>query len=262
MPNILASKSGFIARLADSRAEREAAQRLRNLIFKGTDHERDEDSFDARCDHLLVIATAAETSPPFQLDDGELVGTYRLLRHPKGTDASRFYAAKEFDIAPLLARKADLAFLELGRSCVRQDMRDQPVAELLWQGIWNYVRHHRMDVMIGCASLAGTDPEVHAGALSYLAHRAPAPEDWHVSAVPSRHVAMKPDSPGNAPASPDERSVLRSLPPLIKGYLRLGCHVGEGAVIDHEFNTTDVLIILPVASINPRYFKYFGAPLA
>ena len=112
--------------------------------------------------------------------------------------------------------------------------------------------------MMGCASFDGTDPDTHADALTYLAHKARAPEDWRVHALPDRHVEM-----ARKPIEEvDQRSAMRALPPLIKGYVRLGCHVGEGAVIDHDFNTTDVLIVLPVASINPRYFAHFGAPAA
>lgn len=258
MAPVLARKSGFLARLARDDSERHAAQRLRSLVFRGNGEERDEDRFDETCDHLLVVRETQDAPAEFGLADGDLVGTYRLLRQAKGAPIDSYYSAQEFDIAPLLARKPDHAFLELGRSCVRADMRDQPVVELLWQGIWNYVREHRMDVMMGCASFAGTDPEAHAEALTYLAHKAEAPADWRVEALPQRFSNMRRRSPDAI----DERNAMRSLPPLIKGYVRLGCHVGEGAVIDHDFNTTDVLIVLPVAAIKPRYFKHFGAPAA
>jgi len=258
MAPVLARKSGFLARLACDDEERHTAQRLRNLVFRGNGEVPDQDRFDEACDHLLVVRETQDAGGEFQLPDGDLVGTYRLLRQAKGAPIDSFYSAGEFDIAPLLARKADHAFLELGRSCVRADMRDQPVAELLWQGIWNYVREHRVDVMIGCASFAGTDPEAHADALTYLAHKVAAPAEWRVEALPQRFSTMR----RRNPEAIDERNALRSLPPLIKGYVRLGCHVGEGAVIDHDFNTTDILIVLPVAAIKPRYYKHFGAPAA
>ncbi len=264
MAEHLATRSGLVARLATGGRDIIAAQRLRHQVFmeeggaqpNGGLENLDADEFDALCDHLLVVKKSASEASGFSLEDGELVGTYRLLRRGAADSPERFYTSGEFDLSPLLARKRGFGFLELGRSCVRADMRDQPVAELLWQGIWNYVRGHRIDVMLGCASFDGTDPEAHAEGLTYLAHRAKAPDDWHVRALPERYVEMR----RRDIAALDERSVLRSLPPLIKGYVRLGCHVGEGAVIDHAFNTTDVLIVLPVAAINPRYFNYFGAP--
>jgi putative hemolysin len=265
MTEIFATKSGLVARLASDLAEVEAAQRLRHRIFveadsanaPSTSTDLDRDEFDAFCDHLLVVQTGRSGGKDdLALADGELVGTYRLIRQDVAETRQGFYTSGEFDIRPLLTRKRDLSFLELGRSCVRADFRDQPVAELLWQGIWNYVRRHRIDVMIGCASFDGTDPDAHAEALTYLAHKACAPEDWRVRALPERYVEMK----RRPLAEIDQRQAMRALPPLIKGYVRLGCHVGEGAVIDHEFNTTDVLIVLPVSAINPRYFNYFGAP--
>jgi putative hemolysin len=112
-----------------------------------------------------------------------------------------------------------------------------------------------MHVMLGCASLEGTDPAAHALALSFLAQAA-APPEWRVRAQPDRFVEMR-----RIPRSDiDQRRALRDVPPLIKGYLRLGCYIGEGAVIDPQFNTIDVLIILPVSAINPRYFTHFGQP--
>ncbi len=190
------------------------------------------------------------------LDDGELIGTYRLLRQEVAEANGGFYTQGEFDIAPVIAAHPDLRFLELGRSCVLKPYRTKPVVELLWQGIWNYVRAHDLHVMIGCASLEGTDPQDHATSLSFLSYNATAPAEWQVRALPERFVEMK-----RMPQEMIEpRQALRQLPPLVKGYLRLGCYIGEGAVIDKQFNTIDVLIILPVSSINERYFSHFGQP--
>src|SRR5690606_26129219 len=217
------------------------------------------DGFDGICDHLLVIEQEHDPSiaRPIRVADGEVVGTYRLLRQEVAELNGGFYTADEFDIAPLVeVRRPDLRFLELGRSCVLKPYRTKPVLELLWQGIWNYVRLHRLDVMLGCGSLHGTDPDALALQLSYLHHNFRAPEEWRVRALPERYVEMC-RMPRDAV---DEREALRTLPPLIKGYLRLGAHVGDGAVIDYQFNTTDVLIILPVSSISERYFSRFGAP--
>jgi putative hemolysin len=110
--------------------------------------------------------------------------------------------------------------------------------------------------MLGCASFEGTNPEAHAMALSFLHHFAAAPPEWHCRAHDKLHVPM-----GLLPKDKvDARAALKTIPPLIKGYLRLGACVGDGAVIDRQFGTTDVLIVLPVERIDPRYFEHYGAP--
>ena len=147
-------------------------------------------------------------------------------------------------------------FLELGRSCVLKSYRNRRTVELLWHGVWTYVREHGVDVMIGCASFPGVDPKRHAMALSYLHHHALAPKEWRVKAHDRLYVNMN-----MMPAKDlDAKVAMKAMPPLVKGYLRLGAYVGDGAVIDRQFGTTDVLIILPVEAIDSRYFGHFGAP--
>ena len=107
--------------------------------------------------------------------------------------------------------------------------------------------------VIGGASLEGTDPDLIKMQLSYLHHYARAPEEWRTSALPHRYVEMN-RMPKEAI---DQKAALRALPPLIKGYLRLGAYIGDGAVIDYQFGTTDVLIVLPVASISRHYHAHF-----
>jgi L-ornithine Nalpha-acyltransferase len=235
-------------RLAVNEAEVDAAQRLRHhVFFGGGPDDRDADAFDAVCDHLVILDHAL---PGGTAD--RMVATSRLLRHPS---PAGFYSAGEFDIEPLVSRHPGLRFLELGRSCVAATHRGRRTAELLWHGIWSYALEHRIDVMIGCASLEGTDPDRLALPLSFLNARARAPEEWHAAARPELAVAMD-----RLPAEAiDDRAALRALPPLLKGYLRLGAHIGEGAVVDHAFGTTDVLVVLPVAQISARYVDYYGA---
>ncbi len=264
---ILGSRNNLCVRLTRSDAEIVMAQKLRFQVFyeelkanpdpSSAKSRMDADRFDEFCDHLIVVnQTAPDTPRQFEVDDGEMVGTYRLLRQSVAEKNGGFYTQSEFDIAPLLAAKPGLSFLELGRSCVLKQYRTKPVVELLWQGIWNYVRQHGLDVMLGCASLEGADPQAHADTLNFLAQNCSAPPEWTVRALPERYVEMK--SPNVAALDP--KAALKALPPLIKGYLRLGCYIGEGAVIDTQFNTTDVLIVLPVANIEPRYLTRFGKP--
>jgi putative hemolysin len=264
---VLGSKGDLTVRLARDAADIDAAQHLRYRVFyeeldaradlDARKSRRDRDSYDAVCDHLLVMHRGPSIGPgAINLADGELVGTYRLLRQSVAERAGGFYTQGEFDIAPLIRRHPRLDFLELGRSCVLKPYRTKPVVELLWQGIWNYVRLNDLDVMLGCASLEGTDPSRHDLPLSYMARHCMAPPDWHVRALADRRVEMDRLPRGKI----NSREALRQLPTLIKGYLRLGCYIGDGAVIDEQFNTIDVLIILPVSAINPRYFSHFGAP--
>ena len=110
--------------------------------------------------------------------------------------------------------------------------------------------------IFGCASFAGTDPSAHALALSFLHHTALAPEEWRVRA----HDHLRVDMNMMPKDAVNLRAAVKALPPLIKGYLRLGAYIGDGAVIDHQFGTTDVLIILPVEQIKTRYFAHFGGP--
>jgi putative hemolysin len=251
-------------KLAGSAAEVRRAQMLRYHVFyeemsaiadlNRRQMRRDTDRFDLICDHLLVLDHANLKRPLIRLKP-EVVGTYRLLRQEVAEAHGEFYTAGEYDIGPLIDRNPHLRFLELGRSCVLKGYRDKRTLELLWHGIWTYVLLHRVDVMIGCASLEGTDPDGLALPLSFLHHHARAPEVWRVSARSSLHVEMN-----RMPrAAVDAKAALRALPPLIKGYLRLGAYVGDGAVVDYQFGTTDVLIVLPVAGINSRYVDYYGA---
>ena len=264
--SVIGARADLIVRIAEGAADIDAAQHLRYRVFYeelsarpdeiARRTRRDSDAFDAICDHLLVVSPGRPDIPdPIAVGDGTLVGTYRLLRQSVAEANRGFYTQDEFDIAPLIAGKPQLQFLELGRSCVLKSYRTRPVVELLWQGIWNYVRFHGLDVMLGCASLEGTDPQAHAMTLSFLAHFCAAPPEWRVRAQTSRYTEMK-LLPREAV---DQKAALKLLPPLIKGYLRLGCYIGEGAVIDPQFNTVDVLIVLPVSAINARYYTHFGA---
>ncbi len=236
-------------RLAESADDIVAVQELRYRVFyeelaaKPTAEmvrlRRDFDSFDDKCDHLLVI----DDSPAGQ---GAVVGNYRLLRSSVAEDD--FYTAGEYDIANLLAYPGEK--LELGRSCVAAGYRNRPTMQLLWRGIAHYVFHWNISLMFGCGSLPGTDPQHLANELSYLYHYHLAPPAIRPRAVAHRHVAMD--------ILPVDRINTRSdLPPLIKGYLRLGGFVGDGAVVDHQFDTTDVCIVVPTDLVTERYIKHY-----
>jgi len=269
-PEKIYGKVGSLeVRLARKRREIKLAQRLRYQVFyeemsavpslRAELRRRDEDPYDAVCDHLLVVDEAGydDADAWGGLKRQKVVGTYRVLRQEVAERTLGFYTQSEYDIAPLVeARSPHYRFMELGRSCVQGPYRNKRTVELLWHGLWTYVREHKIDVMIGCASLPGTDPDAHAMALSFLHHNALAPPEWRCRAHDDLYVSMD-----RLPRDEvDMKAALKSLPPLIKGYLRLGAYVGDGAVIDRQFGTTDVLIILPVEKIDPRYFEHFGMP--
>jgi L-ornithine Nalpha-acyltransferase len=245
-------------RLAGTADDVRLAQKLRYRVFYKEGSaiantakflvRRDLDAFDTICDHLLVVDRAAGRRKP------SVVGTYRLLRQDVAQKHGGFYSAGEFDLGGLLTRHSGLKFLELGRSCVLPPYRNKRTVELLWHGIWTYLLQHRLDVMIGCASFDGTEPERLALPLSYLHHFARAPEPWRARALPARYVDMN----RLARESIEPQAALRKMPPLIKGYLRLGAVIGDGAVIDRQFGSTDVLIVLPVGAIKARYIEHFG----
>ncbi|WP_085881799.1 GNAT family N-acetyltransferase [Oceanibacterium hippocampi] len=212
---------------------------------------RDFDAFDALCDHLLVI-DREEKGP------NNVVGTYRLLRQAVAEKHDGFYSADEYDLTPLLGHPVlnppgKGGLMELGRSCVRRDHRNTATIQLLWRGIAAYMEAHAITALFGCASLPGVDPKAHAQPLSYLHHNHLAPEDLRVRAVAERYEEMNllPADQINA------RRAFMALPPLVKGYIRLGAHIGQGAVVDHQFGTTDVFVLLPVERIGERYFGHF-----
>jgi L-ornithine Nalpha-acyltransferase len=211
----------------------------------------DADVFDMFSDHLIVVDHASSQGGR---TEPLVVGTYRLLRQSVAEKHEGFYSAREFDICKLLSRCPTLRFLELGRSCVLQRYRTRSTLQLLWHGIWRYVLHHSIDVLFGCASIDGIDPVQLALPLSFLHHYAAAPEFLRVSALPHRYVEMN----RIGKSAIDQNAALSVLPPLLNGYLKLGAYVGDGAVVDLQFGTTDILMVLPVSRIDGRYIRYFG----
>lgn len=246
-------------RLAVNAAEVEAAQALRYRIFYGEMGARpdaamraagrDFDAFDEVSDHLLVIDHGIGPGA-----EG-IVGTYRLIRREAAARAGRFYSSDEYDISVLVALPGEL--LELGRSCIDAAYRTRAAMQLMWRGIAAYVFHHRIDLMFGCASLPGTDPDAVGEALTWLYDRHLAPPELRPRALPARYVDMRRVDP----ASLDDRRVLASLPPLIKGYLRLGGFVGDGAVVDAQFNTTDVCIVVKTDLVTDKYYRHYERQL-
>jgi len=248
-------RSGTLqVRLAETRADIEAAQALRYRVFyeemgaKPTAEtarlNRDVDSFDGVCDHLLVVDHARGGAQ-------SVVGTYRLIRRTAAERHGRFYSAAEYDVTKMVAYPGEI--LELGRSCVDAGARNRPTMQLLWRGIASYVFYYDIALMFGCASLPGIDPEALSLPLSYLYYHHLAPPALRPRALAERFVEMRRIDP----VAIDPQRALTGLPPLIKGYLRLGGFVGDGAVIDHQFNTTDVCVVVKTDLVTDKYYRHY-----
>ena len=240
-------------RLAANSHEVRQAQRLRFRVFvdemgasvpaQNRATGIDEDAFDAFSRHLIVKRSA------------DVVGTTRLLDRETAGRAGGFYSQGEFDIAPLLSAYSGQPMLEPGRSCIAADHRNRRTAELLWHGIWSVALQDKSAVMFGCASLPDADAAAHADRFALLAQSSLAAPALACDATSGEAIALG----DYADRAVDTKRVFATLPPLLKGYLRLGANVSHQAVPDHAFNTTDLLVILDIASINPRYLTHFGA---
>lgn len=241
-------------RLAETPAEIDSAQALRYRVFfeemgaipdeTALRTRRDVDPFDAYCDHLIAIDRRSH-------DVTRVVGTYRLLRGTAARRGSGFYSAGEFDLTTLTAYPGEI--LELGRSCVDPAYRRGQTMLMLWRGIAAYIAAHDIDILFGCGSLPGTDPASLARSLSYLHHFHLAPVEVRPRSLAHRTVDMR-LLPRHV-IEPD--AALNALPPLLKGYIRLGGWVGEGAVIDRSFNTVDVCIVVETERLTAKYARHY-----
>ena len=269
LPRVLATAGALEVRLATTKKEIRRAQKLRYQVFfeeGGAVADatarligRDVCRFDRVCDHLIVVDNSV---PRF---DGAptVVGAYRLLRQEVAEAHFGFYSSAEFGVGALLARHPGKRFMELGRSCVAEGYRGKRTLELLWRGIWAYSLKHGIDVMFGCASLPGIEVGAHAATLRFLRGESEVEPQWSVEAAPGV-VASQVDS---FDSLVDPKAAARALPPLIKGYWRLGAKFSREAVVDATFGTTDLLVVLPVEEIRGRYLAHFapaeeGAPIA
>jgi putative hemolysin len=243
----------FEVRLAETPAEIEACQALRYRVFYDemaatpTPEMRarrlDFDEFDPICDHLLVIDSERSNGGV------PVVGTYRLLRRSVAVQHGGFYSAREYDLSVLSSVPGEI--VELGRSCVDSAYRSRGVMKMLWRGLSAYVYEHAIGLMFGCASFPGTEPKQVGLQLAYLHHFHLAPRALRPRALAHHYVPMS-----IVPrAGIDVQAVVNDLPPLIKGYLRVGGYVGDGAVVDHQFNTTDVCVIVKTDELPAKYHK-------
>ncbi|KPP87696.1 MAG: ornithine-acyl[acyl carrier protein] N-acyltransferase [Rhodobacteraceae bacterium HLUCCO07] len=247
----------FEVRLARGDADLRAAQGVRYRVFVEelggggglVDHEfgLERDRFDPFCDHMLLIDRSKGPD--------QVVGVYRLMRHGQAEDAGSFYSESEYDLAPL--RASGRRLLELGRSCLLNEYRGGAAMLHIWRGLGAYVDAHDIEIMFGVASFHGTDVEALAQPLSLLHYNHLAPEELRARARVFQPMDLLPE------AAIDRRAAMVQVPALIKAYLRLGGVVGEGAFVDHVFNTTDVCLIMDTSRMNMQRARlYYGQEAA
>ncbi len=222
-----------------------AAFRLRYAVFVTelggdgplVDHAAriEKDSFDDVFDHLILRDLN-------RVEDDQVVGVYRLMRGEIAAEFGRFYSEDEYDLG--LLRASGRKLLELGRSCLHSDYRGSSAMYHLWQGLASYVAEHEIEILFGVASFHGTNVGALAAPLSLLHHDHLAPAGLRVRSQQYQPMDLVPR------ADIDRRSAMLATPALIKAYLRLGGHVGDGAFVDHAFNTTDVCLVLDTARMN------------
>jgi putative hemolysin len=236
--------TGFTVALARDPQDIKAAQRLRYDVFVDelggdgplVDHDARLEiaRFAPVFDHLMVLDDAT----------GQVAGVYRLLRQEQADQAGQFYSEDEYDLTPL--RQSGRKLLELGRSCLHADYRGGGAMFHLWQGLAAYVLEHEIEILFGSASFHGTDVQALAQPLSLLHHRHLAPPELRVRAKIFQDMNLVPQD------QIDRRKAMLEVPALIKAYLRLGGVVGDGAYVDHTFNTTDICLIMDTEQMNAR----------
>lgn len=253
---VRADDTGLTLRLAQSEADLRAAQRLRYDVFVAelgadgplVDHAQrlEQDEFDPLFDHMLLVDDRAGT-----VDAPCVVGVYRLLPSDRLGADGRFYSESEYDLGAL--RQSGRRLLELGRSCVHRDYRGGAAMFLMWNGLADYVLERGIEVLFGVASFHGTDIAALAQPLSYLHHHHLAPDALRVSARGDARVRMDLVPPEGL----DRKAAMTGTPALIKAYLRLGGFVGDGAYLDHAFNTTDVCLVMDTARMSERHHAFY-----
>ena len=242
-------------RIAETPAEIEAAQRLRYDIFYREmgatatpammESGREIEAYDPICDHLIVVD---EHAPVGQ----QIIGTYRMLLQERAEQAGMgLYTETEFDISKLKATGGRI--LEISRSCIHPNYRSKAAINLLWKGIAAYVFKNNVDYLVGVPSFEGTDLNAIKDSLAYLNAYHATDDAIRPVALPEFYHAL----PVVDKETIDPKKAFFDLPPLLKGYIRIGCTIGEGCFIDTQFNTVDVCIVLHVESSAGRYLNHY-----
>jgi putative hemolysin len=235
--------SGYTLLIADDAAQVRAAQRLRHDVFAGelgatlttAADGHDVDEFDEFCDHLIVRDDAT----------GDVVGTYRMMPPRAAARAGRRYADDEFDLSALRPLRDQL--VEIGRSCVHPDHRTGAVMNLMWSGIARYLHLNNLRWLGGCASVPLADGGVVAAGVRERIN------GKHLAPPALRITPRNPWTP-SAGLVPDPKV---AVPPLLKGYLRLGSWVCGEPAFDPAFDCADFYVLFSLDRLDPRYRRHF-----
>jgi L-ornithine Nalpha-acyltransferase len=241
-------------RLAENQLEIEKALSLRYHVFnlemgeglpQSAATQKDRDEYDYFCDHLIVLDKNR---------NDEVVGTYRILRRTIAKQNIGFYSENEFNLTKLYTLEDELA--EVGRSCVHPEYRNGSVISLLWGGLAEYMNEHQLRYLMGCGSIHSTDPKVGSESFAFLRENGGlAGSEFAIHPWKSHELTgFDPDY-----KIADLKSVTKNIPPLIKGYLRLGAKICGVPALDIEFGTIDVFVLFDHQDISDRYLKkYLG----
>jgi putative hemolysin len=228
--------------MARTGADVEEAQRIRFKVFGEEMGAKlpsahlglDIDRYDRYCDHLLVR----------DHNQNKVVGTYRILPPQQAVKAGGYYSETEFDISRLAHLRDRM--VEVGRSCVHEDYRDGATITQLWSGLADYIGKHSHEYLIGCASISMNDGGHYAASVYNKVHK--------LHAAPAEYRVF-PHCP--LPLESLNQNLEVIIPPLIKGYLRLGAYIAGEPAWDPDFNCADLFILMPVSRMNARYAKHF-----
>ena len=243
----------FVIKIAEKKSELKKAQALRYSVFYKENKaiptiskkilRLDYDKIDKFADHLIVIDSNKKGVK------NKIVGTYRLLRGDVAAHCCGFYTSSEFDLSKILNSYKNSQILELGRSCVHQNYRNGAIMNLLWKAIAEYVKLYDIKILLGCASFHGTDVMKYTHELSYLRKNFSLPDELSVKSLDKKIYPAYTEINSN---NNDLRTFVK-LPPLIKGYLRIGGRVSHDCFVDYKFNTIDLCVIMTTDNIDEKY---------
>ena len=249
--------NNFVIKIAEKKSELKKAQALRYSVFYKEKKaiptiskkilRLDYDKVDKFADHLIVIDKNRKGIK------NKIVGTYRLIRGDIAVHSGGFYTSSEFDLSKILNSHKNNQILELGRSCVHQDYRNGTIMNLLWKAIAEYVKLYDIKILLGCASFHGTDVMKYTNELSYLRKNFSLPDELSVKSLDPKIYPAYTEINSNIN---DLRTFVK-LPPLIKGYLRIGGKVSHDCFVDYKFNTIDLCVIVATDNIDEKYKKKY-----
>ena len=247
----------FIIKIAEKKSEIKKAQALRYSVFYKEKKAKqsmskkilrlDYDKVDKFADHIIVIDKNKKSI------NNKIVGTYRLVRGNVANHFGGFYTSSEFDLTKVTNSYNLNQILELGRSCVHKDYRNGTIMNLLWKAIAEYVKLYDIKILLGCASFHGTDVMQYVNELSYLRKNFSLPDELSVKSLDKK---IYPAYTKTSSKINNFRTFVK-LPPLIKGYLRVGGKVSNDCFVDHKFNTIDVCVIVHTDNIDEKYKKKY-----